>query len=146
MRALGYLLIGLLVACGGGGPVSIAQAQLQAQVELAHLHCILRPDASGHWYIQDNADHASYGFSPTVEQTDTYIRLFFTRNYRYAGTVQVTSDDDFRSKVQGFSNLGLGSITIKVEADGQLIDPADVLAYVPFGGGNLWVNVTMVNK
>jgi len=115
------------------------------------LHAILRPDSNGRWYVQTNIgprpdpDHASAGISWQVEQTSEYVRVFFLRNYRWAGTVTVTSDDDFAGRVQGFSNLGLNAATIRIHVDGRRIDPAHILQHVPTAadGGNLWVHVRM---
>lgn len=143
------LLLPLLI-CGiagcGGGPISEAQAQAEAKIEVAQIFCIIRPDASGRWYVQNDIDHHAQGCNLNLEQGGDYLRLYFNRQYTHAGTVQISSDDDFRSKVQGFGNLGLTSTTIKIECNGQVIDPATVYNCVPPGGGNLWINITMVNK
>lgn len=149
-----------LAGCGGGNDpapmtfISSAQAQTAPVVERDYLHAILRPDANGHWYIQtdqgprQDADHSSYGISWELEQTDKYIRIFFFRTYTHAGAIQITSDDDFGSRVQGHGNLGLNSSTIFIEVDGKRIDPGRILEYVPTAAqaGNLWITAVMVNK
>ena len=142
----------ILTACGGGGiyqaPNLIPRAQAQAVsvTEVAHLHAILRPDDAGRWYIQADTDHAPIGIVPHVEQGPDFVRVFFDRDYRFAGVIQVTSDDDFGGIISGHSNLGLNAATIRVHANGKMIDPATVRQYVPAGGGNLWISVTMVNR
>ncbi len=145
-----------LAGCGGGEDPIIrsAQAQQAPTVTVEHLHAILRPDANGRWYVQTDQgpradpDHASYGISWEVEQTSEYVRIFFFRTYTHAGTIQITSDDDFAGRVKGYSNLGLNSATIRIEVDGRRIDPGRILDHVPTAAssGNLWVNVTMVVK
>lgn len=139
--ATGALIVamGVIVACGGGGPVAVASPEGAPET----LHFILRPDASGAWYIQNDGDHRSVGVHSKVEQSGDYLRVHFLRGYKHAVTVQVTSDDDFGGRVQGYSNLGLGSATIRVEAGGKRIDPTKVWDHVPQGGGNFWVTVVM---
>lgn len=152
-------LCAALAACGGGDVeppslISSAKAQTAPVAQLEHLHAILRPDANGRWYVQtdqgprQDPDHSSYGISWEVEQTSEYVRIFFFRNYTHAGSIQISSDDDFASRVKGYSNLGLNSATIRIEVDGRRIDPGRILEYVPTAAqaGNLWINVTMVVK
>lgn len=149
MKITVLLLSLFLVGCGGGGdfiPIPSAKAQTIAPIEVVQLHAILRPDNNGRWYIQDNVDHTPLGISLTVEQTSEFVRIFFNRTYKFAGTIQVTSDDDFNVVVNGYSNLGLNSATIRVYANGKMIDPATVYNYIPVGSGNFWINATMVNK
>lgn len=123
---------------------SIAQAQTVKQS-----HLIVRPDANGKWYVMNDVDHKPIGMSMTVEQTTTYIRLFFDHQYKWAGTVQISSDDGFASYVTGHANLGLGNISIELYSNGIRIDPAKVWEYVPAdrlkGNGNLWINASMVD-
>lgn len=140
------ILAAMCAGCGGGGPVSVAQAQVAAKIELARLHFILRPDAAGLWYVQNDAEHASYGVLPTVDQTDSTLTVHFDRAYRYAGTVQISSDDDYLGRVRGYASLGLSKVVIKITGDGRQIDPKRAVDYAAPGVGNLWVNVTMVNK
>lgn len=137
-----------LTACGGGGPDLIPSAHAQAAppVEIAHLHCILRPDSNGRWFVQSDADHSPLGVSLQVEQTAEYVRIFFESNYTHAGVIQITSDDDFRGTIQGFSNLGLNAATIRIVANGQVINPAAAVAFAPPGAGNLWISIVMMNK
>lgn len=155
-RAIFALLAGLLVvACGGDGPgpspglISTAHAAAPASaatVEVAHLHAVLRPDSSGRWFVQSDVDHMPIGILRQVEQGPDFVRIFFDRTYTHAGSIQVTSDDDFMGTISGYSNLGLNNATIRIVANGRVIDPATVLAFVPPGSGNLWITVTMVNK
>jgi len=140
----------MLSSCGG----SEAQAQQPPTVVVEHLHAILRPDANGRWYVQTDEgpspdpDHASVGVNWQVEQTSEYVRILFMRRYTHAGAIQVSSDDDFAGRVKGYSNLGLTSATIRIEVDGQRIDPGRILDYVPSASkaGNLWISATMVSK
>jgi hypothetical protein len=108
------------------------------------LHAIIRPDSTGRWYVQNDVDHAPIGITTRVDQGPDFVRIFFTRGYSHAGTIQVTSDDDFRDRVSGHSNLGLNHATVRIVAGGQVIDPATVWDHAPVGSGNLWVSVTMV--
>lgn len=159
--SLSYLLALSLTACGGGGdsPISAAQAQAipPAPVEVARFDFVLRPDDSGHWFIQDDVDHAARGVLPQVMQCpgadgcqpgDAFVRVSFDRRYTHAGVVQITSDDDFgKHGIEGHGNLGVTSTTILITRAGVgQIDPASVYQYTPVGAGNLWVSVTMVNK
>lgn len=140
--------IGIAACGGGGGAAGEAQAQTppQPKIEVDQLHCIIRPDANGQWYVQNDVDHSPSGCSLQIEQGPDYLRVFFLKTYTHAGTVQITSDDDFNVKIQGFANLGLNSTMIRVYANGQMINPAHVYSYIPQGGGNFWINVTMMNK
>lgn len=132
-------------ACGGGG--GPAQGQTPPPAEVSHLFCVLRPDSAGRWFVQDDIDHAPVGISSFVEQGPDFLRLFFDRTYSHAGVIQVSTDDSFGDHVSGHSNLGRSNATIRLVANGQVIDPARVWEYVPpAGGGNLWVSVVMVNK
>jgi hypothetical protein len=111
------------------------------------LHCILRPNASGNWFIQNDSDHAPKGFGATVSQSSNSLQLFFLKTYSKAGTVQITSDDDFARRVMGHGNLGLNNTTIVLtKADGSPLNPSEVYVAnpsIPPGSGNLWINVTM---
>lgn len=110
------------------------------------LRAIVRPDASGTWFIQNDVDHAAIGIV-SVSQTAEYIELVFDRTYSHAGTVQVTPDDDFNGFFTVGSNLGLSALRIRLKANGVQINPSTVYSYGPtLGGGNLWVNVTMVQR
>jgi len=143
---LSIILLIALAACGGADlPMSTAQAQQVAKVEVAHLHAVVRPDSNGQWFIQHDVDHAPIGIS-SVSQTTEALYLNFDRRYTHAGSIQVSSDDDFRNRVSGYSNLGVSGSRITVVANGQIIDPSTVWSYVPVGSGNFWVNVTMLNK
>jgi len=144
----------VIAACGGGGTSPATATPSAAPItaaapaipEIDHLHCIIRPNSAGQWYVQNDVDHSPYGCDLKIEQTAEYLRVFFTKTYPHAGTVQITSDDDFNVKIQGFAALGVNSTVIQVFANGQKINPADVYNYIPQGGGNFWVNVTMMNK
>lgn len=124
-------------------------------------HCIIRPDAGGQWYIQDDATHSPYGIN-AIQQFSDRVQLFFTggitnppwQAYSKAGVVQITTDDGFAGSVCANANLGLGSITIYLRAHPNLgaasppIDPAEVWSYLPPDrlakmNGNLWVSATM---
>lgn len=135
-----------LSACGGDfNPIPAAQAQAP-RVEVSQIHFILRPDSGGQWFIQDDVDHMPIGVVRQIEQGSDYLRVSFDRTYTHAGVIQITSDDDFRDRVSGHSNLGLSSATIRIVAGGQVIDPARIWEHVEPGGGNLWVSVTMLNR
>jgi hypothetical protein len=145
----GSALALVLASCGGGddaGPTAAQAQTVSGPVEVAQMHFVLRPANDGRWYIQNDIDHASVGVLPQIEQGADYLRVFFERPYTHAGVIQVTSDDDFRDRIGGYSNLGLNNATIRVTHAGQVIDPATVYSYVPVGSGNFWVTVTMVNK
>jgi hypothetical protein len=146
LLALILSALGLAACGGGGGPISEAQAQTVAPIEVANLHCIIRPNDAGQWFVQNDVDHSPSGCSLQIEQGPDYLRVFFLRTFTHAGTVQITSDDDFNVKIQGFANLGLNSTMIRVYANGQMINPADVYNHISKGGGNFWINVTMMNK
>jgi hypothetical protein len=141
------LLCALLTACGGGGGDIISSSQAQSINQTVHnLHAIVRPDAAGRWFIQNDIDHAPVGIVG-VSQTNEYIELTLDRVYTHAGTVQVTPDDDFNGYFTAGSNLGRGALRIRLKAHGTQIDPANVYSYGPgVGAGNLWVNVTMVER
>lgn len=112
---------------------------------MAQLHCILRPNSAGQWFIQNDVDHAPRGIV-SVTQSASTLQLAFAKTYRKAGTIQITSDDDFGRKVMGHSNLGLGNATIKLtKADGTPLAPSEVYTATGInpGDGNLWINVTM---
>lgn len=145
--ALCWAITSPLVGCGGGGdaPLSTVQAQTAAKVEVAHLFCVLRADASGRWYIQDDVDHAAIGCARLDQFSDSLV-LTFDRRFTHAGSISITSDDDFRDRVSGFGNLGVTGTRIILVARGNQIDPATVNTYVAAGAGNLWISVDMVNK
>ena len=129
--------------------MSAAKAQAQAQIEVARLHCILRPDETGRWRIQGlddgDPDHAPIGCTRLTQLPDALV-LDFDRRYTHAGVIQITSDDDFGQRVAGYGNLGLTGSRIVIYACGQQIDPGRVRECLPGGSGNLWVSVTMVNR
>ena len=79
-RLLALLMLTLATAAGAEG-------------RLEQLHFILRPDASGTWYIQNDEDHASIGVQHKVEQTDKHLRVRFEKRYSHAVVIQITSDD-----------------------------------------------------
>lgn len=140
--------------CGGGGdaPLSTAQAQAAAKIEVAQIHFVLRPDPSGHWYVQNDVDHMPIGVDMSkgsgvgVDQFSDSLVVTFDRRYTFAGVIQITSDDDFRDRVSGFGNLGVTGTRIILVARGNQIDPSTIGTYVPAGAGNLWVTATMVNR
>lgn len=115
-----------------------------------HLHCVLRPDANGQWYVQNDATHASYGIDAYVQQTSTYVRIYTAGlMLTKAGTIQISSDDGFGDAITGHANLGINTAFIKILADGCIIDPADVWCHLPPDrqanmNGNFWINMTMI--
>lgn len=157
MARLGLAIsVALMVAgCGGGGDSIIPAANAQtlppppatsSAPTVAHLHFILRPDKGGKWYIQKDGGHMPAGVVPEIVQTSTHLRVNFIHSWKYAGTIQITSDDDFGQVIAGHGNLGLTATEIKISANGTVIDPATVWNYLPGAtGGNLWVNVTMID-
>lgn len=121
----------------------------QASAANYTLFGILRPDANGVWSIQNDASHKPYGIDTYVSQTSTGIKIFTccVATYTKAGSIQVSADDDFNTRVQAFSNLGLNNATIRIYVDGVMIDPAEIwdkLGVAP-GSGNLWVTINMSN-
>jgi hypothetical protein len=108
---------------------------------------ILRPDASGRWHIQDDDDHAASGVSHTVEQTETFVRVFFLKTYTHAGVIQITPDDGFNGLITAGASLGRSNATITLAAQGKTIDPAKVWSHAREpNNGNLWVSVSMVER
>jgi hypothetical protein len=114
--------------------------------KLEQLHFILRPDAAGQWYIQNDADHASIGVQHKVEQTDKHLVVRFERRYSHAVVIQITSDDEFGAQVSGHASLGTDSAVIFIVADGKRINPRDVRRHYQAPGGNLWITVTMLDR
>lgn len=144
---LSFFLSLLLSACGGGSSIiSPANAQISQPLVFEQISCIVRPDANGRWYIQNDGDHAPLGCDLTLQQSDSEIRVFFKNNYSHVGSVQVSSDDDFNVIVQGFANAGLNSVNISVYANGQKINPSEVYNHIPLGGGNFWISATMARS
>jgi hypothetical protein len=137
----------ILTACGGGGdaPISTAHAQVAAKVEVAQLHAILRPDAAGRWFIQNDADHMPIGIVG-VTQVGNTLRVDFDRDYTHAGQVTITSDDQFNTQITGHAGLGRSSALIGVWVRGVQIDPSRIRDYVPGDSGNFWISATMVNR
>lgn len=148
MNRLSLALAALLSvsSCGGGvdAPIPAARAQ-PAPTEVAYLHFAIRPDSQGQWFIQNDADHASFGVA-SLRQTQEYLEVTFDRRYTHAGAIVVSSDDDFRDRVRGYCNLGVDGTRCRIVAGGREIDPATVRDVVPGDSGNLWVIVQMVNK
>ncbi len=128
-------------------------------MQLAHIHFILRPDAKGIWSVQDDCDHASFGVDKVtgVVHYPDHLRVYFTPVHKYAGSVQVTTDDDFAGALTANAGLGTQCVAIKLRAFPNVqgvdapIDPKRIWEYLrPAKGyvkdcGNLWVNITMVN-
>lgn len=112
-----------------------------------HLYAILRPNENGQWYVQNDIDHMPIGVSTSVEQTDSFVRIFFNKAYTHAATIQVTADDGFNSRVSGHANLGLSNATIAITYKGVKIKPADIVRFNPkyAADGNFWVNITMID-
>jgi hypothetical protein len=122
-----------------------------------HLHFILRPGTSGIWFVQDDGSHASFGvdkITGVVHEPD-HIRVYFNPVYAKAGTVQITTDDNFAGALTANANLGTQSVSIYLRAHPHMrgidapIDPKRIWEYLrpaqgyTKDGGNLWVNVTM---
>jgi hypothetical protein len=139
-----------LSACGGGGGggggdiIPRAHAQTSTTPIVGNLHFILRPDANGNWVIQNDAGHKSIGVYNVV-QYPTHLRVNFTHTWKYAGTIQLTMDDDFNQKISAHANLGLTAAEIRIYANGVAIDPSAIWTYVNGPNGNIWGNVTMVD-
>ncbi len=148
MRALLALLaLSFLAACGGGGSV-VSESRAQSTSQTVHqIHAIVRPDASGRWFVQNDADHAPVGIVG-VTQTSEYLEVLLDRTYSHAGVVQVTLDDDFNGFYTVGSNLGLSALRIRIKSAGVQINPANIYSYAPVtpGSGNLWVSATMVQR
>lgn len=126
-------------------PIDPNEAPLMA---IRKLHCILRPGVDGVWFVQNDGDHKPFGITTSVTQTSEYLRIFFSTTYNFAGTIQVTTDDDFQAKITAHSNLGLANATIRLFKDGVQIDPGDIYSEtdVTPGSGNLWIDVTMLTS
>lgn len=116
------------------------------------LHCILRPNSAGVWSIQNDADHASYGMHPKVFVQDaTGITIYFDEVYARAGSIQISTDDDFADSISATASLGTQNARITLRAaphtrgEDPAIDPAKIWDYVKTtGGGNLWINISMM--
>ena len=121
---------------------------------VCQIHFVLRPNASGVWSVQDDADHESFGVDKVtgVIQGSDFIRVYFNPVYEKAGVVQITTDDDFAGSISAHASLGTQAVHIRLKAAPHLlatdpwINPAQIWNHVPNnGGGNLWVSVSMVN-
>lgn len=112
-----------------------------------YLFGIIRPDASGNWFLQNDVDHAPQGLASVTQDSEKLV-LNFTRGYTHAGALLITSDDDFNVRVQGHNNLGLTGANIRIYLNGVMIDPADVytLSGITPGSGNLWVFGAMIDR
>jgi hypothetical protein len=121
-------------------------ATASAAGQLEQLHFILRPDAAGQWYIQNDHDHASIGVKHKVEQRGDRLHVRFERTYAKAVVIQITSDDGFADRISGHASLGTSEAVIVVVARGKgAINPRDVWQHVGKpGNGNLWVSITML--
>lgn len=82
-------------------------------------------------------------------QDDEKLQIFFEKSYKYAGVVQVSSDDGFHDIITGHANLGLGVISINIFSNKRKINPKDVWKEIPemkkINNGNLWINAIMKN-
>lgn len=112
---------------------------------ITNMFCIIRPNASGVWYVQNDVDHAPHpGISTTLDQTANYVRVLTSLPFTKVGAVQISSDDDWGPRVSGHAGAGLNGIAIQVFVDGVKINPAHIWNYVPNnGGGNFWISWTM---
>jgi len=147
---LRFLLLPLLLsACGGGGPdiISASQAAAPPTPVVHQLHAIVRPAANGQWFVQNDVDHSPSGIS-SVTQTGEYLEVVFDRSYSHAGSIQVSMDDDFNGFCTAGTNLGLSATRVRIKCNGTQINPTNIYSYAPItpGSGNLWINVTMVQK
>lgn len=111
------------------------------------LSCIIRPNAAGTWFIQDDTDHYAKGFYSLDQHADR-LELNFQSTYDKAGAIQISADDDFAGLLFAGGNLGLSSSRIKLRLAGNPmpIDPARVWDCLPYStkeAGNLWVTATM---
>jgi len=137
-RAAAIALV--LLGCGGS-PAD------EPTVTVSRLDFIVRMDASGHWYVQADADHMPTGGSPTVTETPDALVLNFGRVFTHAVVIQVTSDDDFgKAGISAHCNLGLAGSRCVLMHRWDVIAPAQVIDLVPPGSGNFWVSVTMVDR
>lgn len=121
------------------------------EIQIHHLHAVLRPHTNGTWFIQDDESHAPYKISKTVEQTDKFLRIFFDKNYSKVGAIQVSTDDGFGDWVSAHANVGLGNATITIYRNGYPINPSKIWSKVGHQAkrhmnGNLWINVTMIEE
>src|SRR5688500_9417901 len=119
--------VAIAAASGGGNLASAAPAQPAAPgaLKVSNLHAIVRPDASGRWYIQQDHDHAALGVA-RLEQLADRLHLHFERRHQFAGVIQISSDDEFRNRISGHASLGTAHAVIFVVADGKPVNPADV--------------------
>ena len=150
-KIVAWALAGVVasVLLAGGLVFGLPSEQKDRQV-VHQLHAILRPDATGRWYIQNDATHAPHGVSLRVAQDERSLRIYMDM-YDKAGTIQISSDDGFGGYIAGHANLGLNTAVIEVRAGGVLIDPADVWSYLPpdrveNGNGNFWINIAMMDE
>lgn len=120
------------------------------------IHFCLRPDTDGVWHVQNDADHAHSGVdmvTGVIHDVD-HLRVYFSPVYDKAGSAQITTDDDFAGSIVANAGLGRQCVAIKIRVHPNVrgiepsIDPKRIWEYLhdhPRDGGNLWVNVTMVN-
>ncbi|MBJ3784010.1 hypothetical protein [Devosia sediminis] len=108
---------------------------------------ILRPDEDGQWFIQNDVDHRPFGIDTYIEQTPDSIKIFTCCGAPrdFAGSIQINGDDQFGTTITGHANLGIGGATIEVRANGRKINPADIWSYLPPGGGNFWIDMSMMS-
>ena len=103
------LLLPLLI-CGiagcGGGPISEAQAQAEAKIEVAQIFCIIRPDASGRWYVQNDVDHHAQGCNLNLEQGGDVARAR-TNDRRGTVTFKLMQTSDTNALLSALRNADL---------------------------------------
>lgn len=111
------------------------------------LHVIIRPDLNGDWFIQRDGSHASRGVA-AVRQLGDGLVIEFARRYPKPMTIQISTDDGFGAFVSAHGNLGRRDATIRLYANGAIIDPRTIWDHLPPDrreqhNGNLWIDVTM---
>lgn len=126
------------------------------QPSLVFIHAILRPDANGQWFIQNDVDHVPWNVHPDTKiqliQDDQSLKLYFKKRFSKAGMIQVTTDDGFSGAIHASASLGLevAGITLraspKISPSAPAINPRHIWRYLKNqDNGNLWVSITMVD-
>lgn len=112
-----------------------------------HFHAVLRANAAGVWFIQNDVDHAPYGIDLAhFYQFPDRLVLYLNPVGAKAGYVHISSDDGFAGSIIGNANLGTQNVTIWLRAapyqrhSDAPINPSAIWSYVNFGNGNLWVS------
>jgi hypothetical protein len=98
--------------------------------------CIIRPDATGNWYILNNAYHEPKGCNG-ISQNSTSISVTFSPSFAQVVTGFATPDEGLLGGgLHSGLSLGLNVFVVYLfDANGNIIDPSSVT----IGGSNVWL-------